>query len=225
MSTIPSINQDLAGVGLSRRLGGEGNPSDLGQEDFLRLMMAHFKNQDPTKPVDNAEFVAQLASFGTVSGIRELNDSFGRLSSSFNSNQALQASSLLGRNVLVAQQTGFLAEAGSLEGAVDVPAGATAVNVQVVDRFGQVVRNVALGQRPAGLAPFAWDGRTDLGGVAQPGQYTVRAQAVVGNRPQAAPTLVEAAVESVTLGGAAKGVTINLRGLGTVPMSDVRQIS
>ena len=225
MSTIPSVNQDLAGLGLSRRLGGEANPNDLGQEDFLKLMMAQFKNQDPTKPVDNAEFVAQLASFGTVSGIKDLNDSFAQLSSSFTSNQALQASSLLGRNVLVAQQNGYLASGGRLEGAVDVPAGATAVNVQVVDRFGQVVRNVALGQQPAGLAQFAWDGRTDQGGVAQQGQYTVKAQAVVGNKAQAAPTLVEAAVESVTLGGGAKGVTINLRGLGTVSMSDVRQIS
>ncbi len=221
---IPSVNTDLAGLGLSRRLATEAD-AGLGQEDFLKLMMAQFKNQDPTKPVDNAEFVAQLASFGTVSGIRELNDSFGRLSSSFNSNQALQASSLLGRDVLVAQSAGALAAGGTLSGAVDVPSGAGAVAVQVVDRFGAVVRTLPLGQPPAGLASFTWDGRDEAGLPAPAGTYQLRAQAQVGGRTQAVDTLVQAAVESVTLAGGSRGVTINLRGLGTVSMADVRQIS
>jgi flagellar basal-body rod modification protein FlgD len=45
----------------------------LDQSDFLALMSAQLKNQDPTKPVDNTEYVAQMAQFSTVSGIAESN--------------------------------------------------------------------------------------------------------------------------------------------------------
>ncbi len=40
----------------------------LGQSDFLALMAAQLKNQDPTKPVDNAEYVSQLAQFSQITG-------------------------------------------------------------------------------------------------------------------------------------------------------------
>ncbi len=45
----------------------------LDQSDFLALMSAQLKNQDPTKPVDNTEYVAQMAQFSAVSGIAETN--------------------------------------------------------------------------------------------------------------------------------------------------------
>jgi flagellar basal-body rod modification protein FlgD len=45
----------------------------LDQADFLALMTAQLKNQDPTKPVDNSEYVAQMAQFSTVSGIAQSN--------------------------------------------------------------------------------------------------------------------------------------------------------
>ena len=47
----------------------------LDQSDFLALMSAQLKNQDPTKPVDNSEYVAQMAQFSAVSGITETNKS------------------------------------------------------------------------------------------------------------------------------------------------------
>ena len=46
--------------------------TELGQADFLALMVAQLKNQDPTKPVDNAEYVSQLAQFSQISGLTEI---------------------------------------------------------------------------------------------------------------------------------------------------------
>ena len=49
------------------------NVSDMGSDDFLALMIAQMKNQDPTKPMDQMAFMSQLAQFGTLSGVQELN--------------------------------------------------------------------------------------------------------------------------------------------------------
>ncbi len=69
-------------------------------------MLAQLKNQDPTSPVDSNTFLAQLASLSEVQGITQLNTSFSALSNSLISSQALQASSLLGHQALVASSDG-----------------------------------------------------------------------------------------------------------------------
>ena len=76
--------------------GSTANGVTLGGTDFLTLMLAQLKNQDPTSPVDSNEFLSQLASLSEVQGINQLNTSFSTLSNSMVSSQALQASSLLG---------------------------------------------------------------------------------------------------------------------------------
>ena len=67
---------------------------ELGQEDFLTLMITQFRNQDPFEPMDNGEFLGQLAQFSTVNGIESLNSSFSGLSSAMQDNQALQLPAL-----------------------------------------------------------------------------------------------------------------------------------
>ena len=64
---------------------------ELGQTEFLELMTTQLTYQDPLKPMENGDFLGQMAQFGTVSGISELNNTFSNLSESFQSNQALQA--------------------------------------------------------------------------------------------------------------------------------------
>ena len=66
----------------------------LGQDDFLNLMLTQLQNQDPTNPMDSSNFMSQIAQFSTVNGITDLNSSFASLSSSLQSNQALQASTM-----------------------------------------------------------------------------------------------------------------------------------
>src|SRR5580658_3303889 len=71
------------------------NGVSLGGTDFLTLMLAQLKIQDPTSPVDSNEFLSQLASLSEVQGITQLNSQFTALSNSLVSGQALQASALL----------------------------------------------------------------------------------------------------------------------------------
>jgi len=117
------------GLGISRPQPESGRRSELGQEDFMTLMIAQFRNQDPMKPMENGEFLGQLAQFGTVSGIDELHGEFAGLRSSIQSEQALQAANLVGHTVLAESDTGYFTGGGRLAGAVELPA--SAANVQI----------------------------------------------------------------------------------------------
>ncbi len=199
--------------------------SAMSQLDFLNLMMQQLKNQDPTKPMDESAIMGQLAQFGTVSGITQLNTSFSNLSSQLVSNQALQASSLLGRNVMVAGSVAPLAAGGTVQAAVTVPANANAVTVQVVDPTGAVVKTISLGSPAAGLTDFTWDGTTDSGAKAPAGTYGLVAGGSVSGAGQQLATSVSAQVSSITLNGSGGGLTLHLAGLGDVPFTAVQQIN
>jgi flagellar basal-body rod modification protein FlgD len=96
--------------------------TDMGADDFLTLMVAQLQHQDPTKPMDNTEFVAQLAQFSTSTGVQELNESFSGLSSSLASSQMLQATELVGRQVSTESNVGFLEAATDQDGEAVVDA-------------------------------------------------------------------------------------------------------
>ena len=194
---------------------------ELGQTDFLHLMLTQLKNQDPFKPLDSSEFLGQLAQFGTVSGLAQLQTSFDGLASSLTSDQALQASGLVGRSALVPGAEALLAN-GKLSGAVDLPSGTDAVALRIVDSSGLGVRTLELGPQPQGLARFEWDGTTDTGETAPHGRYSLVAQYLDNGKAVAADTLVSAPIDSVVIGG--NGLSITLHGLGEVPFSAVREV-
>jgi len=214
----------LQELGLSRDLETSTDRNELGQEDFMTLMTAQMKNQDPLKPMENGEFLGQLAQFGTVSGLEEIKAEIQSLAGSLTSDQSLQAASMLGREVLVPSTTGVLAEDGVIKGAVELPNSVANVKVGIYDQAGQLVRSMDLGVQPAGLADFSWDGLATDGEAALPGSYQIRAEAINGGANEEYGVLVASQVESVTLPGGAGGLALELAGLGQVEFSAIRQI-
>jgi flagellar basal-body rod modification protein FlgD len=211
--------------------GGTGsapaaNGTTLGGTDFLTLMLAQLKNQDPTSPVDSNTFLTQLAQLSEVQGITSLNTSFGALSSSLTSNQALQASSLLGHQALVTSSTATIAAGGTVTGAVNVPQTTSQVVLNISDSSGVLVGQFNLGAQPAGLTSFSWDGTEGNGSKAPAGTYTLTAQYAGATKGgAAATTLVNGTIESVSMGAGSTGMTLNVAGVGSVPYSSVQQIS
>ncbi|HQU15106.1 MAG: hypothetical protein B7Z66_05240 [Chromatiales bacterium 21-64-14] len=200
------------------------NSAQLGQSAFLTLMTTQLQNQDPLQPMDNSQFLSQMAQFGTVSGIQGLQTSLTQLSNTLSSSQALQASSLVGRTALVPQNTGLLSTGGVLQGAVTMPAGATGGTVKIYDMSGQLVRSMSLDTPVGGFANFQWNGIEDNGSQAPAGQYQVQTAANIGGTSTALQTLIAAPVDSVILGSSGSGLTLNLGGIGPVALSDVQQI-
>ena len=194
---------------------------ELGQADFLKLMTAQLQYQDPMKPMDNAQFIGQMAQFSTVSGIQGLQDSFTKLATSLQSTDTLQAAGLVGHSVLVPGSAAALGSSGGISGAIDVPASG-AVTVDIADASGAVVRQINLGTQGAGLAAFNWDGLSNTGERLAAGAYQFKARVDNNGQTQSASTYVVATVNSVSLGSG--GLTLDLQGLGPVAFGQVRQI-
>jgi flagellar basal-body rod modification protein FlgD len=212
----------LAGLGINRP--GEVKEKDSEQDQFLNLMIAQLKNQDPFKPLESGEFLTQIAQFGTVTGVKELQSSFSQLASSISSNQALQASSLVGRTVNIESNAGVLGQDSPLSGTVELEGSTDELTVTIESLSGQALATLNLGTQASGSVPFAWNGVADNGTQLAPGTYQVRATARSGGETSAAPTYIDARVDSVTLGGQGNGLEIGLRGLGQVAFSDIREV-
>ena len=207
MSTIQdaALYEDL---GLSRSLQDNSKRNELGQDDFLKLMTTQLRNQDPTNPADNAEFMSQLAQFGTVTGIEDLKTEIQNLASSLVSNQTFQATSMLGRDVLIPANQGVLEQDGVIDGAVELPNAVSGLNIGVYDLSGQLVSNVSLGSQPPGMAAFNWDGLATDGKAVPPGRYNIRAEAISGGVNEEYEVLIADKVQSVSLPAAGKALTM-----------------
>ncbi len=202
----------------------ETGRDELGQEDFLTLMITQFRNQDPFEPMDNGDFLGQLAQFGTVNGIEELNSSMTGLTGSIQNDQALQAANLVGHAVLASTDIGYLPDDGQMTGAVDLNSSVSNIQVEITDVSGQVVQRLELGEHPAGLARFEWDGRDMNGDEVAAGHYQVSTRVVRGVNFESVETLMESSIESVSLGRFGEGLTLNLLGGDTMSLNQVRRI-
>ncbi|MEM8765998.1 MAG: flagellar hook assembly protein FlgD [Pseudomonadota bacterium] len=215
-------------LGLTRAPQTPSQSSDISsgalqQEAFLELMIAQFQNQDPFKPMENGDFLGQLAQFGTVSGIEDLQQSFSSFADSLYSDQALQASSLIGREVLIPGSRSALGVTGGVRGATELPTSTPSMVVQVKDASGALIRRLDLGVQDAGLTYFEWDGLNQAGQRMPPGAYEIEVVAGPDGMREQMPVFMEARVDSVTLGNIG-GVLLNLEQLGEIPLADVRRI-
>jgi len=197
---------------------------ELGQEQFLKLLTTQMTHQDPNKPMENGDFLAQMAQFSTVEGIGDLNESFSEFSSSLTSGQALQAASLVGNSVLVPSNEGLMSLTKDMTGEIALNDATNNLKVNFSDSNGQIVKTLNLGRQEQGNIAFEWDGLLDDGTYTDPGVYKVTAEADIDGNNTALQTFVNADVESVALGNSKDGIQLALAGLGEVNFNQVKKI-
>jgi len=235
MSTVSSTNNSSSvtdNLSITKKQPANKNTNELGQAAFLELMITQMNNQNPLSPQDNSEFVAQLAQFSSVEGLERLNTSFN----SFASNNALQASSLVGRSVTVDSDTSTLVSGGIVAGSVNLDYSTTDMKVSIYDETGSVIQTIPVGEVPKGEAVFRWDGQNlevngelldweaDEDSIASAGKYRFEITAMQNGKTEALNTSLSANVNSVTIGenGA---LILNLAGIGAVEAGDVKQFN
>jgi flagellar basal-body rod modification protein FlgD len=201
---------------------GTAKKDQLGQGQFMQLMLAQLKNQDPTKPMDPSAFLSQLAQFGTVTGIQDMQSSLTTLSDALRSSQVLGGTSLVGHTVLADADEAALGETGSVVGSTEIPEGATSASIVVTDASGQLIRRMPISSQQGEIV-FEWDGTTDLGTRADPGTYKIEAIAKVGGAEQQLETQLAGYVGSVSIDPDNQKLTLNTD-LGPILLSRVRRV-
>ena len=202
------------------------NNQSLSQEDFFALLSQQLAYQDPFKPVDNDQMISQMASFSTVDGIENLNEEIGKLNQTTSSSQALQASSLVGRKVLIPTSEASVSPTNpEIRGVISTPSEVDSITVRVEDDKGQLVTSFEVDGSEGGNIDVTWDGKDNNGNPVAEGKYTLKASGVVGGKSEELPVSTYAHVSSVSLGTAQTGAILNLAGGGAIKLTDVLAVS
>ncbi len=221
ISNDVGIYEDL---GLTNNQTTDTSNGDLGQEDFLALMTAQLQNQDPFEPMESGDFLSDMAAFGTNDGIAKLQESFADLATSLYSNQALEASAMVGKKALVAGDSAHFDGTNVVEGGVELASSVTDLTITITGIGGHIIKQMDMGIQPSGVTNFSWDGTDSDGNPMPEGTYNIVAEATVNGSNTAQVTLVEGLVESVTLGSGGAAPTFNIKGIGEATFDDIKQI-
>ena len=196
--------------------------SSLGQEDFLKLLMTQLQNQDPMEPMDNGEFMGQMAQFSTVEGITKMGESVDGLVGIYQGQQLSNNAAMIGKQALVDGNWAQL-EGGKLAGAIELTTAANDLRVDVKSESGEVMASLGLGSKMAGTQEFAWDGIKHDGTTAPAGNYYLSASAIRDGQATVPAMQVYGTVNSVQMKGSE--VTLNVSGQGNVSFNSVKRIS
>lgn len=242
-----NVYENINSENLNKRITQETNADN---DMFMQLLIAQLKNQDPTSPTDTNAFMQQISSMSMVEGITNLNTSMDSLSSTMlNSQNALQASTMVGKDVYVPENQVPVGQNGArdwVEGKIILPQDTGNVRMKVYDEKGALLMTVDLEENDEGEVPFAWQSPTqdsetltnpDLPYDAEtnpylpepvygPGEYKFVAQYLDddGVTYKDAEVITKVPVNSVSLTNGGAGMELNTPA-GTFSMSEVTEIS
>lgn len=180
------MSNDVSAVSLASGLTQQAYSSsatttgtDLGKDEFLKLMLAQLQNQDPLNPVDSTAFVTQTAQFTSLEQLQNIYSAVTSLATEVAGYSRVgSASALLGKTVA------FNGSPVTLDGGTPttlsyaLPASAQAVMVQVLDASGNAVRTLNGGEQSQGTHRISFDGKADDGTTLAPGTYAYQVAAV-----------------------------------------------
>ncbi|SER14589.1 flagellar basal-body rod modification protein FlgD [Rosenbergiella nectarea] len=218
LSDISSTNR----LSASATTTASGNSSTDLQNQFLTLLIAQLKNQDPTNPMDNSQLTTQLAQINTLAGIENLNTTLSSISGQINTNQSVQNTLLIGHGVMVPGDAILVGEEATTPFGFETDAAASAVTATIKDSDGNVIAQLDLGPMGAGTHTFQWDGTLDDDSVAPAGKYTVTIDASNDTGALKTTPLTYAIVYGVS--PTATGAVLNLGTYGTATLDQIKQI-
>lgn len=220
---LGSAGAASAAASAGKAAGSRERTKDM-SDQFMTLLVAQMKNQDPLNPMDNSQVTSQIAQINTVSGINDLNDALGAINGQIGTSQQLQASALIGRGVLVPGNGISVGEEGAATPfGMELESPASTVKLTIMDRAGTVVHESSYTDQRAGVQSFSWDGKDAGGAVVGEGSYRVSVEAIgPDGEPVAVKPLSMGYVGGVVSGDG--GPKLDLGPNGLVELDAVRQI-
>jgi flagellar basal-body rod modification protein FlgD len=197
---------------------------DMGKQDFLTLFTAQLQNQNPLEPVKNEAFVAQLAQFSQLEALTNMQTSLDSFVTSMSGERMLGSAALIGKKVAVTDTPTLLTAGGSLDGTLDLPMGASGVQLNVHDSQGRLVQELVAGPQTPGSMPFQWDGKDAAENPAPSGLYRLSATAVVNGQNVKVPVSTLSTVRAISTNPADGSVSVEVDGGKTMLLTDVKRV-
>lgn len=201
--------------------------SSLGKNDFLMLLLAQLKNQDPLNPTDNTEFVAQLAQFSSLEQMTEMNNN---LQETLNNNKSMTDAinnammiNYFGKEITAESDSFYYDGQNTPELLFTTDAQITIGTLEILNNEGVTVREISLDSLPAGVNAVSWDGITNLGEKARAGEYSYKINGydILNNSVETSP-IFYGVVDGISI----KDGKANLQiGNILIPIDKVTQIS
>ncbi len=221
-SAVPSNIKTTAGAAADA-LSAKTGQAAMGQSDFLKLFTTQLNNQDPTDPVKNEAFVAQLAQFSQLEATTNMSTNLGTLATSLSSNQITGSANLIGKSVSVPDGPAQLTSGQSVAATIALPSGAEGVTLQVFNSSGNLVSTQTAGAQTAGDMLFSWNGQDDTGNALPSGNYRFVANAVVQGKNTTPTVSTMVSVLGVSQ-NSDKSITLQVTGGKKILLSDVTKI-
>ena len=167
-------------LGLKSAEEVQNNSRDtLGQEEFLTLMTAQLQNQDPMEPMDNGDFIAQMAQFSTVTGITDMANSMKAMADELKQFRVASISNIMGNSVLVPGDVTVADRNGELHGVFELDKTSIDTRVNFVDaQSGELLKAKNMGPQATGLIGFEW---RDLPAAFRDGNKEIRVEVMVNH--------------------------------------------
>ena len=226
MSSIDPTSQAQLDT-ILKRLGVNGeedkkpkHKETLGQSDFLKLMTTQLQNQDPFAPMENAEFIAQMAQFSTVTGITEMGTELKGIAEQLGEFRIATAANLLGNSVMIPGNYARPDAQGEIHGMLDLPSASGVTNLTFSNAAGDVLHHMELGPQAAGLVGFAWQDVPQS--VLESGDaIRIEAFADMGKGMESLTPSVYAEILAASTGDPTTGVMLDIRDYGSVRAADI----
>jgi len=195
----------------------------MGKDQFLTLLLAQLKNQDPLSPMENTEFTAQMAQFSSLEQLFNVNDNLEGLQTLAASQTGAQSLNLIGKEVEASGDNIHVAQDGSTSPiSFEMPGDANNVTVSIFDQNGSLVNVIEAGSLTTGPQNVEWNGRNTNGAPVEPGLYSYSVNAIDGTGDVlTVDTYTRGVVEAVSM---KNGVTLLHVGNQRFMMSEIRQV-
>lgn len=207
ISALNSATSASSGTSLYDKEDG----SVMGKEDFMMLLVAQLKNQDPLNPDDPTEFTAQLAQFSSLEQLYNLNDSMESLAASSADSDRLSTLGTIGKDVVFeGDTTTFSGKPIEFGYSLSGPASAVTISLQ---QNGATLATITGSDLTKGNHFLTWNGLTDDGSAAPIGDYDIVIDAQSASEtPILATPLIRSVVTGVDLAGSAGGTLVTPAG-------------
>ena len=199
---------------------------DLGRDAFLKLLTTQLTNQSPLDPMDNEAFVAQLAQFSSVEGIKGMQASLENMVSGMRQEQMVSGANLVGKKVVIEGGSFIGGNNEDSVGTVNLSGEADSLSFNIYDSAtGELVYSETKRNVNAGARSLSWDGRSKDGSVLPYGAYTMTASAQMDGKTIPLQVTTTAEVRSVKWNPQLQQLSLEIADGVYIPLGAVERIS